>query len=428
MKYRAEVYDILQYFHRAVFEPSLRCVIGFTGHIDEQALTRAVTRSSDTIPMIRCCFEEAPRGSCWVDQGFTGEDIVSLIEAGLDPEEQKAALLASHIDIFHQPQLKIFIMREKHADTLIIIMNHMVSDGAGFKEYLYLLGDLYTRCKNNRDIEPAACLSRSVKMLWVNFRLPDKLKILLAAYRPHRRLRPMNLGLEGDKTSPLMISLPISGKEFRSLKTWAKEQGVSVNDVIFTAFIRILNKKTGVNRIAVPCPVDLRKYLPADRRQGITNLTSYFISDVLIEENDSFAATVREVSKQMKQQKSSTACLKPILLFSMAAGILPLRALKKIFDRLFIVPLVSFSNLGVLDAGRLRFGDLEIAEAYIGGSIKYPPYFQITATSYQGTCVLSCNFYGTPGDKEKIHAFLQGIREELSACCCEPQNKKQPMA
>ncbi|NLO97952.1 MAG: hypothetical protein GX091_07780 [Peptococcaceae bacterium] len=413
-KYKAEVYDLMQYFHRAVFEPSLRSVIRLSGHIDEKVLSEAVTLSTDAIPMLRCCFSEAQRGSCWIDKGFTGQDMISVVEAGPDYEQDKSRLLATPLDIFHGPQLKIFILREKQADTLILILNHMVSDGAGLKEYLYLLCDLYNKCLEGRSIPKPLFVSRSVSPLFAKFKLSAKMKILWAKYDFAKLIKPVDLGLEGDKTYPITASLSISPQEFSLLKAWAKNKGFSVNDVIFTAFVRVLSKQIGQKRVIVPCPVDLRKYLAEDQRKCITNLTSHFICDLQIEDHDSFTTTIAEVSRQMKEQKDSTACLKPVLWFSLACKLLPLSLLRKVFDKLFIIPFISFSNLGLVDAGRLKFSGLDIVQMYIGGALRYAPYFQVTATSYQGACTLACNFYGSPGDKIKIDSFLSGLVEELA--------------
>ncbi|NLL51618.1 MAG: hypothetical protein GX248_02810 [Peptococcaceae bacterium] len=411
--YEAEVYDLMQYFHRAVFEPSLRSVIRLEGHIDENILKKAVTLSTDTIPMIRCCFVEDQGGLYWLDKGFTGEDMVYVVEAGCDYNEQKTKLLATSIDIYREPQLKIFILREKQADTLLFILNHMVSDGAGLKEYLYLLSDIYTKCKNGENIPKPPFVSRSVKPLFSTFGPLAKIRILLAKYDFNKHIKPLDLGLEGEKTSPILTSLQIPPQEFALLKAWSKKNGFSLNDVIFTAFVRVLSKETGQTRVVVPCPVDLRKYLAADQRKSITNLTSQFICDIPVKEADSFITTVSELSRQMKLQKNSTACLKPVLQFSLLSGLLPLSALPKVFNSLFTIPFVSFSNLGLVDSNRLRFADLNIGEMYIGGAVRYAPYFQVTATSYQGACTLACNFYGTSADKIKIDRFLNGLKEEL---------------
>ena len=46
------------------------------------------------------------------------------------------------------------VVRSSGKDTLCIVMNHMVSDGAGLKEYLYVLGTLYTKLQTAKK---AAC-------------------------------------------------------------------------------------------------------------------------------------------------------------------------------------------------------------------------------------------------------------------------------
>ena len=60
-------------------------------------------------------------------------------------------------------------------------------------------------------------------------------------------------------------------------------------------------------------------------------------------------------------------------------------------------PLICMTNIGVLDAARLSFGDSRPTDAYLCGSIKYKPYFQLAMSSYQDELTLSVNLYGARG-------------------------------
>ncbi|GEM_PF-5968854 len=43
------------------------------------------------------------------------------------------------------------IKTDNGCDKMCLIINHMVCDGAGLKEYLYLLADIYAHLENDID-------------------------------------------------------------------------------------------------------------------------------------------------------------------------------------------------------------------------------------------------------------------------------------
>ncbi|MBE6821964.1 hypothetical protein [Caproiciproducens sp. LBM24188] len=160
--------------------------------------------------------------------------------------------------------------------------------------------------------------------------------------------------------------------------------------------------------------MDLRRYLPNNHSFGISNLTSNYLYTVTIRSGDPFHVTAKQVAEQIKQQKSSLACLKSILMAEFAFHAIPFRILEKQFDRLFKIPVLSYTNLGILDRTRLSFAGLQITDAYMTGAVKQVPYFQIAISTFGGACSISCNLYGTPGDKEEIGRFLSDVHFELS--------------
>ena len=61
----------------------------------------------------------------------------------------------------------------------------------------------------------------------------------------------------------------------------------------------------------------------------------------------------------------------------------------------------------------MSFGDLRPYDAFLCGSIKYKPYFQLAMSSYDGQLTLSVNQYGSPVDRGRIRSFLDEIEAEL---------------
>jgi NRPS condensation-like uncharacterized protein len=239
-KIKTETFDAMQYFYGMVHDPLIHCLIHFSGHVDEVALKKAVTLSENALPLLRCSFDATGKRPYWKDQGFTAENIVQVIKAGPNVEEQKERLLASTIDITRQPQLKIYLVGEQSPDTLCIIMNHMICDGAGFKEYLYLLSDLYTQSQNNMALTPSLEFpSRSARQLFANFSFSEKLKILFSKYDLSMPKNQLAYYLQGDNSNPFFVTHRISKENFLTIKGYAKKRGVTINDMILTAYVRV---------------------------------------------------------------------------------------------------------------------------------------------------------------------------------------------
>jgi NRPS condensation-like uncharacterized protein len=417
---KAEAFDVMQYFYRTAHEPLIHCLISFRGHVDEAALIKAVSLSLKAIPILSCTFETTGRRPYWRVQNFSGEDMVHVVKTGSNPIEQRRILLAETIDITREPQLKIYVIREPNCDTLCIIINHMVCDGAGFKEYLYLLSDIYTQCVNmSVTIHRLQAFPRDARQLFTVFRWTDKLKILFSHYdlaaQKVQSILVSGYPLQGDVDYPFFVTNRISKEDFLSIRRYAKQHDATFNDFILTAYIRVLFKKTGINPIIIPCPIDLRKYLPADWKYGIANFITNLTCNINLDENELFEQTLTKVSAQLKRQKSSNNCLKSVMMLELIYHVLPFRAFRNVFTKVFAIPVISFTNLGIIDKNRLHFGSEIIEDVYLTGAVKYVPYFQIAVSTYADRSTLSCNLHGTPQDRMTVEKFLDEVKEELFA-------------
>lgn len=87
---------------------------------------------------------------------------------------------------------------------------------------------------------------------------------------------------------------------------------------------------------------------------------------------------------------------------------------KKINESFSNAP-IAFTNIGVLDKSRLTFGRVNITQAYMTGSIKYTPYFQLAVSTFDDQATLSVNLYGTQSDRYKVSRFLDGIVHKLQS-------------
>ncbi len=405
----------MQYWYGAVQKPLIRCFVRFGGHVDDDALKRAIDLSAAAVPQLGCCFDG--QSHCWRKRGFRSGDMLHTVEAAHGAEEAARKALLSPIDFAVEPPLKVFLLKGEKQDGLCIIISHLVSDGGGFKQYLYLLAGLYSRCRANPAFRepPAEPGKRNLNQLLQNLSFRQKETALRAKTGSSKQDPAMRLPLDGDLSNPLIEIRRIEPDVFSQLTDYARAKRVSVNDLFLTAYARALYRTTGCRDAAIPCPVDLRKYRKEGQTCGICNLTGNYTCRVTVGEEDSFEATLNEVSRQMRTKKKSTACLKGPMLYHVLFHLAPFWAVQKLFYKISPVPVTSYTNLGILDLTRFRFGDLKVEDAFLSTAVKRPPYFQVSVSTCGGRCTLTSSIYGTERDRKTVALFLGRMTGELES-------------
>jgi NRPS condensation-like uncharacterized protein len=158
--------------------------------------------------------------------------------------------------------------------------------------------------------------------------------------------------------------------------------------------------------------MNLRKYIPA-AAYGIGNLSTNCMCNIAIQAQDLFTDTLMQVSEQMQRHKANKDILKSVMLWNLIVHIVPFPFLKRQYAKVVKQPVVSFTNLGIINNESLHFEDAVIADVYLTASIKPSPFFQLTVSTYNDRCTLSCNIYGDDGDKKWVDRFLADVCSEL---------------
>lgn len=413
-RYKVEVWDVMQLIFGNFNDHQVHCVINFNTHIDESYLKRAVDMSSKIFPLIKCHFVENWFKSYWEECDYTAEDMVKIIKTE-KPEEEIQRLITIKTDEFKGPQLRVNIVRSKAYDSLCIIINHMLCDGNGFKEYLYMLSSIYSNLMKNKGYKPEFKLeSRSTQQVLNQFKFTDKVKMLCSSADLSKYNGKVHFKLEGDKNNPFIVVHKIPRDKFLKLKSFSKQTNSTINDVIMAAYIRVLHKFLNCGGIPLPCPVNLRKYLPEKKAEGICNLTSNLVCDIGEDIGVTYNETLLKVKQVMEIEKNSTSCLKPVLLLEGLFKLFPYKIAKGMVSKVFNNPPIAMTNIGLIEKEKLVFNNAKINNAYMNGSIKYKPYFQVAVTTFDNELTFSINFCGTQKDKEEIQKFLVEFEYELS--------------
>lgn len=414
-RYKVEVWDVIQFIFSSFNDHQLHCIIDFKNHIDEECLKKAVDMSVEGLPLIKCRYVEGWFRSYWEECDYTVEDIVKIIKSS-NIQEDVSKLITFRPDEFKGPQLRVYIIRGKDSDSICIILNHMISDGVGMKEYVYNLSSIYSNLINNKNykVDITRIGSRSSKQVLNQFNFKDKINMLSSSAKLSKYNSGKYFKLEGDKSNPFIIFHNIPRDRFLEIKKFSKKTNSTVNDVLMATYIRVIDKFLNCGPVPLPCPVNLRRYLPDGKGEAICNLTSNFVCDIGTDIGDNFNETLAKVKQVLGEEKDSLSCLKPILLLEILFKILPYKMAKSTVIKLFNNPPIAMTNIGLIDKDRLKFEEAEIKSVHINGSIKYKPYFQVAVTTFNDEMTLSVNFHGTENDKVQIRRFLEAFEEELS--------------
>lgn len=412
-KYKAEVWDIMQFLFSKFNDHQIHCVIRLDKKLDEDRLRQAVDRLIDAFPLIRSRFVEDKGKPYWRNAGSTAKDIVFLRETDRTQDEIQT-VICSKTDAASGPQMLLYIVRSRTADTLCVIINHMLCDGAGFKELLYLLSLAYSRLRTDPGYRlPRQNGSRSEIQILQAFGCADKVKILTQRYGLSRHDDSVVLGLEGNRNTPFIITHTIGRDRFLVAKAYAKRYGATVNDLLLATYLRALHHVLPDRTAAIQCVLDLRKFLPRRNSAGPCNLTSNLVCDIGPDVGEKFSDTLLKVKHVMDKEKAQASCLHLIMLLETVFHVLPYSIAERAVLKEYRNPPLAMSNIGVIDSGRLLFDGVQVTSAYITGSVKYSPLFQLALSTFKDEVTLSAAFHGTKSDREKLGHFLEAIDKGL---------------
>jgi NRPS condensation-like uncharacterized protein len=413
-RYKVEVWDIMQLMFDTFKynDHQLHFVADIDTHINEQLFKRAIDLSARIMPIIKCQYIETLPAPYWKSCNFSADDMVTLVMTNRI-EEEKSKYIVLKTNVENGPQIRATILRSESCDSLCITMNHMLCDAAGFKQYLYELSDIYSNLKKDPTYSPPILeRSRSMSQIFKHISLWNKIKILSYFTRKNKKENDLSFSFDGDENRPLIITHTFSPNRFLQIKGYAKQQQATINDALLAAFIRAIRKKFHKNAITLPCPIDLRKYIPNTGNEGICNLVSFIICDI-DEIGSTYQDTLDRVKTAMNKQKEGLTCLSGVMIGHLLYKLFPYPIAKKKIMKSFSNPLLSLTNIGIIDQKRLQFEGVNITSSYMTGSIKYKPYFQIGVTTFKQSMTLTVNFHGTPNDEQEIKDFLQLLDEEL---------------
>jgi NRPS condensation-like uncharacterized protein len=418
MQYKTEIFDRMQllYDETGFNDHQLHCEIGLEASLDEATLKKATMLSLASIPILATRYSAGPEGAVW--KSIASEEL----ERAFTATEDEAAFESERTFRIREeagPQIRLCLLRGERG-ALAITMNHMIADGAGFKDYLYFLCETYSRLRRDPAyLPPLIDGDRGIRGVTRTIGPWTKLGAWFGQRRDSNRAGSFTFPLTaGGEIHPFIATRIVGRDKVAALKAYCKARGATLNDAALAACYRALARKLGpsaLEDLEFPIMVDMRRYLPSREFDALRNLASTSITRLVQREGESFEETLSKAKNLMDDLKRRRIGLGGYLKMSLLFSLFREKTAVGLLRRSLRNPLICMTNLGELDSRRLAFEGVPVASAYVCGSIKYKPHFQLALSGFDGTITLSSNLYGNAEDRRRIESFLADMEAELGA-------------
>jgi len=380
--------DLLEASYFRCQIPIIYCNITFKTKINIKRLKKAIELTTSVVPEIICSYNI--KKNCWYDSGFNIDNII---------EDNK--INNYQWDLTKGPQLKVFVSNNDKA--IKIAISHLLCDGTGFKEYLYLLCNAYNNIndfpiyKNNREPKDILkTISKKKIKKYLNFKTKD-----------------ITIPIKNTGNNLYSIDCPIEQEQFIKIKNRAHKLECTINDMVLAAYAKALSTITGSSDMNIACPVNLRKFIQPETLR-ICNLTGIYNCSIQIDKNKELKDILNDVQNEMKKQKQRNEYFYKLIMLHKVYKILPLSILKRILLKTYLIPPVSYTNIGIIDEKKLLFEDSKISTCYITNSYRKFPSFQMAISTYNNICTLSSNIIGSKENSKIAKEILLLTKTNLN--------------
>jgi NRPS condensation-like uncharacterized protein len=420
-RYRVEAFDLWHYYSWHRYESCIRIQIDFDEHLDEALLAKALEQSCITFPLIACAFDISPLiRPRWVLRREAVREILRVVEAQGNREEEIQRAFASTMNIKEGPQLYVTLVRDTQGDSLCLTINHMVCDAAGFKQYLRELARLYSRIAEGLDPSPTPFVrQRGVWPIVRELTGKEQLQAFFTAPWPDFKgiikshNKPATLTLESSPFSLVTASLP--AEDFKHLRAAAKDLGFTVNTLFMAALALTWHRMWSVDKFPLPCAMDVRAFASPDVRMGITNLVRECLCIIEMSVDDMMEDVMAKYVKEMEVYRQKPAGVSQLFRWELLMRVAYFRLADRILRHLLVPYPLSATNMGILDEDCVRFGDASVRSAHMAAAVVPFPAFTVAMSTFRDELTFSTSIEGNEKAKTIARTILATMIEELLA-------------
>lgn len=398
--YPSEPLNVLHAIDFKRMYPVVSCQVQLTDRIDLNRLKQAVLLTAQVEPLLFSRYHRSQNE--WISLPLNADQVVIEVADTTNLFDPKMK-----IDWENDVQLKIFVSHSADGDHLGIYISHIMTDGGGFKQYLRLLSTTYTELTVDAKLHNNPSIVNLTKA------------IMNSKPSGNHSDHPQNvLGLPIDDQPgkrSFVGHVETTPTESKRIISWSKQQGVTINDLLMGAFIYRLRQYNDFDDIALACPTDMRNFMPQqdEKTLRIGNLTSRYNPSFKVLKSDDLMTVIQTVHQEMSDLKAQRQCFDSIrdLLTNVDNKSLP--ELWEIVETNYHVRPIGYTNMGMVNDDCLQFGNLTTKSAFINGSFRTAPMFQMAASTFHQQISLTFNMIGSQTAYKQGMEFLQEVKQAI---------------
>lgn len=387
--------------------PIIRCQLDVTGALDLNRLKRAIDLTAKIIPELFCRYDMA--NNSWIP---VVTDAESLIQVVTDD-----AQLDSTPDWFTQPQLRVQIQPLTMKTKVIFTISHILTDGSGFKQFLYLLCSCYNygekTCKGENTVE----------LDWLEALLREHPVSSKKVDHPTRPLLLPKIAGKGEQR-PTVSGLRLSSTATTTLLAATHAKHVTVNDVLMAAFgkaVQVFNSDNDM--ISLACPTDMRQYISGTPVLRVANHTARYNLAIKSPIDEHFGVAVWNLHEQMETLKQDKQFLDSVQSLMSQYRKESIQALQKIVEENYHVREIGYTNFGIVDADRLKFDGVTVEHCLLTGSFRAAPMFQVACSTFNDELSLGFNMIGNADEVQFGQSVIQQMTNRIQEFSDEDELK-----
>jgi len=409
----------------------INAVLYFPIGISKKVLEQSVRITLQLQPVLNSRFVESDM-PYWEELSTSTNSPICFFAEGNDQNLEMMAIdfIKQSGDSIQGPMVQTKLLRGNSKNILVVKLSHLCADGAGVKEYINLLGTIYTQLSLGHSSEEI------IKRLnEENDGFRDQSPVfkyagiidIKSAYRPSQEQQAAlwSFPSQPNKNAyPKMAVRRLSHEQTLRLTQWTKAQQATLNDAIMTAYFRSLSHfavyaepRTAEKMIGLT--IDLRRYLPNHTTGSICNLSGMEMPVIKMENDDLFSQTLVRVKESMDTIKSQNPGLSSAAGMELLAS-KKLSEVKEMYKQQYELALQMgmalplLTNFGSIADKPIMFGEVQAQDGYITSPIMYAPFFTMGASSYNGRLTFTIGYHSPDTIKEKVEQFLESVVNQLS--------------
>lgn len=396
--YDGEPLNILHTIGLDVLYPVVRVALNFKTTLNRERFETALNAVCQVVPELQCRYEMITNQ--WIQVTDNVDDLIFDGITNVDQHAQKW-------DLMTQPQLRVYWCQTENRTRLVFYVSHILTDGAGTKQLLYLIAQAYTAGASS-----LTSVHNSQDISWLEAQVQSH-QVSPARKTDHPD-EPLRLPkLSANQPQSLQVGhVTLTSAETRRLIDATHQAGVTVNDVVMATFGRVMQNFAGTHSIAMACPTDMRQFTKTSANTTqIANMTSRYNLTIDTELTEPLVNLVARVHTEMMTHKQERQCFDSIVGLLTQYHNEPLAKLQQVVEDNYHVREIAYTNFGVIDAQRLRFDQAPIDDVVMTGGFRQAPMYQIAAGTFNGCLTLAFNMTGSETEFTFGMALARYVRD-----------------